>query len=172
MNKVYYFAYGSNLLMKRLVYRVGEVKIRGSYKLYGYKLAFNAVGYNYISFANIVPATKNDYVEGVLYELTPDQFDMLDRYEALYERNYFIINGINGIGCTYIAKPNNTKDFVPSDKDYVETIMEGAKDFGLHKAYADAAAQLSNTTTKVKAKIKSVKKNGRTTFSVARGFRW
>lgn len=172
MNTVLYFAYGSNILMSRLVKRVGECKYMRSYRLYGYKLAFNAVGFGRVSYANIIPATKYDYVEGILYYLTPEQFKQLDRYEALYERQYFVITGTDYIGCTYIAEAYHLEEGVPSDRDYVETIMQGCKDFGLHKAYADAQKQLSNTNVTYKGKLKSVKKNGRTTFSVSRGFHW
>lgn len=172
MNKVLYFAYGSNLLQERLINRVGDVKIHSTYKLPGYRLVFNAVGHGGISFANIVKGDANDYVEGVLYDISPRQFEMLDKYEALYTRNFFLIPGSNCIGCTYIAEPYWIEYGRPSSLDYVNTIMEGAKQFGLNKAYADAAKQLSNTNVKVKGKLKSVKVGNRTSYSFVRNKIW
>lgn len=172
MNKVLYFAYGSNILQDRLNYRVGKNTFHSTYKLYGYKLVFNAVGWGRTAYANIIKGSKYDYVEGVLYELTSEQFKDLDRYEGLYERNYFIIPEIKEIGCTYICKVENIEDNYPSDEEYVKVIMEGCKHFGLFHTYAIAQERLKQSVKVGKGSVKSTKRGNRTTFKVGMGWPW
>lgn len=139
MLKVLYFAYGSNIDINRLIYRVGDVKVHSRYTLEKYRLVFNA-GFKSLrkskfkslfksnTFANIEPSEKGK-VEGILYELTPEQFDILDSYEGLYERQYFQVSE-KEIGCVYIAK--HTTKGLPNI-DYLDIIINGCKTFGLNK---------------------------------------
>lgn len=139
MLKVKYFAYGSNLQIERLKRRVeyfdDEIKPGTIYTLQNYKLSFNAglefAGY---CFANIIPCI-GEKVEGVLYDLSPEQFSRLDKYEALYEKQYFQING-KTIACTYVATKDNTlkKDKKP-DLDYLNVIIDGAQNSNLIYTY-------------------------------------
>lgn len=169
MKEVLYFAYGSNIDMSRLVDRVGKVEVFRTHRLYGYKLAFNACN-GWVSFANIVPATRHDFVEGVLYRMTQRQFDRLDRCEALYERQYFIVDA-DHIGCAYVATPYYTEEGVWPERSYLKIIMEGCKDFGLHHAYTVTEAMLPTSNAPIK-NVKGLKGNkkrtGVTTFMVGR----
>jgi len=84
--KVLYFCYGSNMNQKRIEARVGPVTFVTTYNLEGYALVFNAGEYN--NFANIIQS-KNDYCEGVIYEMTYEQLRKLDMFEGLYKRIKF-----------------------------------------------------------------------------------
>lgn len=157
MKKVLYFAYGSNLHIGRLIIRVGDVSVYSTYKLYGYKLTFDATNFG-CSYANITKTSYNDYVEGVLYELTPAQFSELDRYEALYDKYFFDVTK-NTLGCVYIARPSCTADGVPCKREYLETIIEGAQKFGLKQTELITTQVLNETPTYF-----SKKKKGKTTY--------
>ena len=79
-----YFAYGSNMLSSRINERIGKVKRVGTHRLRGYRLSFNC-GSNkgFGSVANLIKTgDMNDYVEGVVYSLTPKQLKTLDLYEG------------------------------------------------------------------------------------------
>lgn len=99
MLTVRYFAYGSNInierLRRRVVLRDETLEAGVPYTLQDYRLVFNAMG-----FANIEPS-HGDSVQGILYAMSPKQFEILDKYELLYEKQYFQINA-QEIGCVYI----------------------------------------------------------------------
>jgi len=141
MLNVKYFAYGSNIDIDRLKQRVegfGEPIIRAGtpYVLQDYHLIFNASS-SYSSafwcFANIIPRIGSS-VEGILYDMTPEQFTRLDRYEALYEKHYFQIDR-NTIACTYIAKSISHNIRSKPSLDYLNIIIEGCLASGLKRTY-------------------------------------
>lgn len=97
MNTLLYFAYGSNMLSKRLTERVGYVHRIGVYTLLNHRLLFNSGSFRLNSYANIEPA-EGESVEGVLYNLNETQIHSLDFCEG-YPRNYekfYKIETING----------------------------------------------------------------------------
>lgn len=125
ITKLLYFAYGSNLLEQRLRSRVGNVKVYNTYKLKDYELYITSIGW-----ADVRPK-KGSFVEGVLYELTPFQLSILDRFEACYGKEYFIVDGI--ITSVYIYYPGFSEGFPnrPASIEYLDCIIQGAIDFGL-----------------------------------------
>ena len=84
---VYYFAYGSNTLQKRIEQRIGYVINMGAISIKGYKLAFN-YGNAEQSYANLVFA-PNSRVTGVLYKITQRQLWLLDGYEGQGNPKYY-----------------------------------------------------------------------------------
>lgn len=154
MLKVKYFAYGSNLLIDRLKQRVeyfNEIVNPGiPYTLQNYKLVFNAgAGFAGFCFANIVPCL-GEKVEGILYDLNPEQFERLSRYEALYEKQYFKVNE-NTIACTYVATVDNTlKKEKKPDLNYLN-IIDGCLESNLISTY--------NKLLEFKTKNYKLKKN-------------
>lgn len=139
MLKVKYFAYGSNILHERLKNRVEtfteKLEPGIPYTLENYSLIFNVGGFagNY-AFANIIP-NPGLKVEGLLYDLTPEQFDTLDRYETLYEKYFFPINETT-IGCVYIGKNRNiSRKACRPSLDYLNTIINGCKQANLTETY-------------------------------------
>ena len=139
MLRVKYFSYGSNIDINRLKGRVeflDEPVLRGEpYILNNYELKFNAgIRFSTFAFANI-EYRKGAKVEGILYDITPNQFSKLDRCEVFYDKHYFQIDE-NTIGCTYIAKPKTTlqKEAKP-DLSYLNVIIDGCKNNGLSNTY-------------------------------------
>lgn len=128
MKRVLYFAYGSNMNRYRIEARLRNAINVGVYKLYGYKLLFNAQSFvapqNY---ANIVKARPEDFVEGVLYDITERQFKVLDGYEQLYDRHFFDIDA-NTLGCVYICTNEiNIKQIYTPDEWYMDICIDGAR---------------------------------------------
>ena len=126
MLTVKYFSYGSNIDINRLKNRVesfGEpdLKTGTPYTLQNYTLVFNAGNsFSFWSFANIMPK-QGGIVEGILYDMTPEQFDRLDKYEALFNKHFFQLDQ-QTIGCVYIAW-NTTRRPSKPDLNYLNIII-------------------------------------------------
>ena len=80
----YYFAYGSNLNVERLKKRNVSFNKNLSAMIKDYKLVFNKIASknpNLERYANIIK-TKNSIVEGILYQITRDSLQELDKHEG------------------------------------------------------------------------------------------
>jgi gamma-glutamylcyclotransferase (GGCT)/AIG2-like uncharacterized protein YtfP len=90
-----YFAYGSNMSQKRIEERVGQVTKFATHKLKGFKLNFNT-GFQ-SAFANLeMTGIATDFVEGVVYVLSPGQLKVLDHYEGYPECYQKVIHSFYG----------------------------------------------------------------------------
>src|SRR3990167_1546340 len=93
--RLWYFAYGSNMNKNRMEQRLAgcEQPIytkRELVKLKGYQVTFNkkSSAKNGTSYANIQPTripNNEPVVYGIIYDLLPDAFSKLDRYEGFPE---------------------------------------------------------------------------------------
>lgn len=113
--------------------------------LKGWKLSFSgASDFWKGSSANIVPASEQDYVMGVVYLLDESDIENLDRQEVGYNPIKVSIEtdsteGKKIIQCrTYVQKDpyQSTGDGVPS-KLYKDIIITGARDHGIDSNYID-----------------------------------
>jgi gamma-glutamylcyclotransferase (GGCT)/AIG2-like uncharacterized protein YtfP len=137
-----YFAYGSNMNQQRLEERVGPVVNLGVTTLSGFVLMFNA-GYDDNRFANIkMTGLSKDVVQGVLYELTPKQLRMLDKFEGApyyYQRMVWKTKGREMhvyicINPLYTPHPS-----VPIKKEYLNHIAKGYADHNITTTYIGLA---------------------------------
>lgn len=139
MLNVKYFAYGSNIDIERLRFRVEThlepLRAGTPYTLQNYKLIFNAGAmFGAHCYANIIPQ-QGESVEGILYDMTPEQFDSLDRYEALYNKYFFSIDNTT-LGCVYIAKKEHTERRPKKPTlEYLNIIIDGCQATGLNRTY-------------------------------------
>lgn len=126
-----YFAYGSNMLTKQLVDRVGMIKDLGRAALKSYILDFSKLSEDGSGKANIKNGKKNSETEGALFELNPSQFDELDRYEVGYSQYPVTVSAdSNKIfkATTYIAKDETVRNGLRPTKEYLCYIVKGAKE--------------------------------------------
>ena len=132
MKKLIYFAYGSNLLSRRLEGRIGHTEYLGNYKLKDYVLTFDCGG-----FANIQPS-KGSYVDGALYTLDPEQLSELNRYEGLYNAEFFDYNKdtlcVVYIGKEHVVRRSKSINALPA-REYLDVIMAGAIEKRLGNLY-------------------------------------
>lgn len=133
---MYYFAYGSNMDHNRLAARIGAVRAVGRASLPGYDLVFNKLSADGSGKANIVPA-RSRHVEGVVFELSDSQFDVLDRYERGYRRAMvsLVRGGLPETGITYLAEAHRVADGLRPTCEYLGVIRTGAALFGLTEEY-------------------------------------
>ena len=136
MKRIYYFAYGSNLLQDRLDYRLGRIiRVVGNYTLPNYKLSFTARSFGKAAFANIEPSA-GDSVEGTLYEISSEELMILSRYEALYDVQFFTVPQYpDAVCCVYIYKFPISKVVCKPSLDYINIIIDGCLEKGLHRTY-------------------------------------
>lgn len=81
MEENLYFAYGSNLDLKQMAQRCPDAEIVGPVRLENYELRFRGNG-----FATVTPK-KGGVVYGLVWKITPNCEQSLDRYEG-YPRHY------------------------------------------------------------------------------------
>lgn len=131
-----YFAYGSNLNVKQMAIRCPEAKPFGQMILPNWKLVFRGV-------ADIAYAEGCE-VQGGLWTITGGDEWALDIYEGVsyksYLKEYLTIQYEDAdTGKTQIEKVlvyvmGRTSTEYPPSKGYLDTIVEGYKDFGLDEA--------------------------------------
>ena len=127
MNKILYFAYGSNLNH----YQMKNIRCFGSrylkaFFLKDYKLIFcHPNKLNKFGYANIIKK-KGSKVAGAIWEITKEHEEILDRYEGFpntYQKEYFYL-GRKKI-MFYIMNKYIFKD---PPKNYIDTINKGYED--------------------------------------------
>jgi len=140
-----YFAYGSNCNPAVLERKGVRFRSRVRATLVGYRLRFNKRALRErlpedIGFANIEEAADQS-VEGILYELEPEDLGRLDeseRYPDHYDRTEVTVEAETGpVGCfVYQARPDKTAEGLRPSRNYLNHILE-ARDF-LSRSYFDA----------------------------------
>jgi len=79
-----YFAYGSNMSIKRMQKRVPSAVVRCTGFVTGYVLKFNKISVDGSGKDNIESTgDENDVVYGIVYELDPSEKHLLDKAEGL-----------------------------------------------------------------------------------------
>lgn len=78
-----YFAYGSNMLTRRLLGRTSSARAVGVARLPGHELRWHKVSKDGSGKCDIVPAAKENMVYGVLYEIALADKPALDQAEGL-----------------------------------------------------------------------------------------
>jgi len=78
---VLYFAYGSNTNPDRFQSRVGPWRSRYAAGLDGYRLRFAASVQSESGGGAVIDEEEGGIVDGVLYEITPEQMAIMDREE-------------------------------------------------------------------------------------------
>lgn len=81
MEETLYFAYGSNINLEQMEHRCPDALLVGPVTLQNYELQFRGSG-----FATVAPK-KGSTVHGLVWKLTPNCEQSLDRYEG-YPRHY------------------------------------------------------------------------------------
>lgn len=135
MNSIPYFAYGSNMDTQQMAVRCPGARLIGTARLHEYLFLINAYG-----VATVVPV-PGAIVQGILWELTPDNVDSLDIYEGveggLYFKEYVNVESEN---CSiinaliYIAS-NSTPAKPAPPSFYLQRIQTAAQKHGFTVDY-------------------------------------
>ena len=132
MGTITYFAYGSNMSLKRLQKRVPSAEPKGRAVLRCHRLAFHKVSKDKSGKCDIVPSKESDEVWGRLYHINAEEKKLLDRAEGRgrgYENRCVTVKLDSG--CTVCAMT-----YYATEKDctlkpytwYIKHILVGAKE--------------------------------------------
>ena len=133
-----YFAYGSNVWIPQMAERNVPWIARELAVLDGYKFDFTmrAKIYTGHSVANI-EESRNDYVEGAVYDFTEEAFMQVDQFEAYYDKHSVELTirdeklqrtDKKVTAFVYIAKPEHVIYDKTPPPHYVERIFLGGAD--------------------------------------------
>ena len=137
-----YFAYGSNMLTRRLrdPARAPSARVLATGYVAGHRLVFDKAGQDGSGKCDIEVSVESDRVYGVLYLLTPPDLRRLDRVEGLgsgYRRDTLeIVSECRSrLAYTYVAL-QKTPGLRPFDW-YKQLVVAGADEHGLPEAYVE-----------------------------------
>lgn len=145
---LWYFAYGSNMDSKQMAGRVGrcDIEWRTGY-VQDYKLVFNKPGRDNSGKANIEPC-PGEVVWGVLYKLTREELEKLDKHEGVGSGDYYrkclkvtLESGEIVVAECYFAC--KTRSGLKPNRDYLERIISGGEEHGLPKGYVERLRKFS-----------------------------
>ena len=142
MGTITYFAYGSNMSIKRLRKRVSSAEPLERAVLRCHRLAFHKVSKDKSGKCDIPPAKESDEVWGRLYHINAEEKKLLDCYEGLgrgYENRCVTVKLDSG--CTVCAMTYYVED--PTKKNpnlepytwYKRHVLVGAKEARLPPDY-------------------------------------
>ena len=142
------FAYGSNLCVNQLAARIGPFdrsrRPPRIVRLAEYRLTYQPTEAGGESYANIV--SPGDGVLGVVYWFSHEQFDRLDDHEDGYDRRAVIVIDEAGEvleAIAYVMRPFTPATASRPTREYVNTIVSGARRHGLPESYVAHIAALA-----------------------------
>jgi len=140
-DRLYYYAYGSNMCEQRLRNRIGEVKFVQTYRLSEHSLRFHMLAKDDSTKCDVYATVDpGDYVLGGVYSIPGEQKRTLDGYEGLgfyYEEAWIQVNlgGRQERVFYYVAKQQRVDTQSHPYSWYKELVLEGARQ---HKLYEDS----------------------------------
>ncbi len=138
-----YFAYGSNMASSQMADRCPGAVSLGAARLPGYRLAFDAWSNRRGGLvADVLPAPDSE-VWGVLWQVTEEHAEALDRYEGVargqYRRENVRVESPNGERLEAFAYVIcNPDDEGPTTDAYQSILLEGAREHDLPPAWVKA----------------------------------
>jgi gamma-glutamylcyclotransferase (GGCT)/AIG2-like uncharacterized protein YtfP len=132
--RVLYFAYGSNLWRQQMKRRCPGYREIGAGRLSGWRWIITTRGY-----ASIV-LSENDYVLGIVYELTEIDEQNMDRFEGVdqgsYRKEILDIEVLGSVmSCLVYIDPVTEEG--PSKEEYIDRINNGIRDAGFPVDYVE-----------------------------------
>lgn len=149
MSDIWYFAYGSNLLMKQKKGRTGAIRTGADHpriaRLKDYRLAFNKRGSNGQVYANVM-ACPGEEVIGVVYRCNLSTVDTMSKYEGGYDRTTVtvVIDDDSTVeAITYVAAERCVVDDDRPSEEYLTLILNGASQHRLPEDYIEKLRRLA-----------------------------
>lgn len=156
-DRVWYFAYGSNMDVARMLTRNAPFTRIKKGRVNGQRLVFNKIpdGYPGFGYANIV-SEHGFEVMGVLFEVNEAGLMELDKWEGVKENggHYFrsqimvlLDDGTSVEATVYLAHPDKVKDGLLPTTTYMDHLYQGLDILGDEgKAYLDQALSEARVT--------------------------
>lgn len=131
-----YFAYGSNMDEAQMEVRCPGATFVQKAEVKGYRFELDESG-----VATIVPDASN-HVEGLLWSVTREDIEGLDRYEGValdcYRKAWIdVASGSGEMVRALVYLSNRSLGHGNGRSGYMEKIVQAAKDHGFSQAYVD-----------------------------------
>ena len=138
----FYFAYGSNMETAQMAHRVPGACALGRGRLPAYAFACNKVGRDGTAKANVASQADSD-VWGVVFEISAEGLEALDRFEGGYTREPVTVEMPDGteLGCEVYVSERTSVDLLPS-RAYRDRMVRGAREHDLPEACCRSLAAL------------------------------
>jgi gamma-glutamylcyclotransferase len=133
-----YFAYGSNMLERRLKDRVGSAEFLSNAWIRGYEVRFRKISIDGSGKADLVKTgNPEDIVHGVVYQFDPEQWSALNSAEAGYDPETIEVQTTTGVlkVTTYLARRDQIDESLKPYTWYLEVIRCGAEQHRLPEDY-------------------------------------
>ena len=153
MGTITYFAYGSNMSLKRLRKRVLSAEPKGRAVLCFHRLVFHKVSKDKSGKCDIPPVKESDVVWGHVYHIDDKEEKCLDRHEGLgygYEKKCVTVKLDSG--CTvcamtyYVEDPTRTNPKLKPYTWYKRHVLVGAKEACLPPDYVENIEKIEAIT--------------------------
>jgi len=135
-----YFAYGSNMENSQMIRRCPNFKLLGRAKLNGFKLDFTKESSLWEGGVADIVKNLNNHVWGLLYELTEQDLDSLDTYEACstyYKRKNISVEYKSKNVEVIAYEVVNKEPFILPSRKYMNVIIKAAIENYFPKGYVD-----------------------------------
>lgn len=131
---MYYFAYGNNIIKEEMYRRCKNAKFIAKSLLKKFKFIINSRG-----VATII-SDNNSIVEGILWEINPEDLDVLDKYEGVnlgyYFRKYLsVVNEDTNDEYNVIVYMATDETIGVPLRDYLERIVNAAENYKFRGKY-------------------------------------
>lgn len=137
-----YFAYGSNMLTRRLRERTPSARAVGIATLAGHELRWHKISKDGSAKCDIVPAaTSGACVHGVVFEIAMHDKPALDLAEGLgmgYREQSVQVEGAQGAIQAWTYRATNIDRLALPYTWYKALVIAGAREHGLPRSYIDA----------------------------------
>ena len=132
---MYYFAYASNLNRKQMAERCPEAKPKFTATLPNWKVIFTGWSRKWHGGIASIKPSKGAKVSGAIYEIAEKDLKSLDKYEGyptIYNRIKVVVftDAGEAVEAVTYVKVEQSEETPPSP-DYLATIRQGYKDWGL-----------------------------------------
>jgi gamma-glutamylcyclotransferase len=135
-----YFAYGSNMSVRRMQKRIPSASALTTATLDRYRLAFHKVGRDGSAKCDVLTSPRSDeLVHGVLYRIAPRHKSDLDAHEGLghgYAEKRVAVTRADGTRCdAFLYVATHIDAALKPFRWYREHVLRGAREHGLPAAY-------------------------------------
>ena len=146
---VLYFAYGSNLSQSQMATRCPGSSPLGAAVLQKYRLDFTTESGMWGGGVADVVEDDGNSVWGLLYSVTDDDLDRLDRYEG-YPTKYgrlqaTVEQGQGPVDDVWVYVVVDRKDFIRPSPRYLDIITSAAEEFGFPAEYRQYLDSIETT---------------------------
>lgn len=158
----YYFAYGSNMLTRRLRERTPSACVVAVGALHGHELRWHKVSRDGSAKCDAVPTSSAaGIVHGIVFEIDVAEKASLDVVEGIgmgYKPRVVDVRTDRGTLCAWTYQATNTDHMARPYTWYKALVVAGAREHGLPDAYVtaleSAASKLDHDTERTAANMR------------------